>query len=194
MPAWSRNQKSTRWALVMCIGFITGISHPMMAAEQNLGEFLDTRWGMTEDQVQETYPGKLERWTKTYEDVAGLPAKRFQYFGIQHYDIDECDFYITFDFVEKRLSRATVSLNDLLRLDCPGTIINILVSKYGAPGIDEVPKRPQSDPLSHIRTWFVGNTKVREVDVEFQGVGTLPTRNMLVITYEPTQTPGAKKL
>jgi hypothetical protein len=66
----------------MCIGFIIGISHPMMAAEQNLEGFLDTRWGMTEDQVQETYHGKLERWTKTNEAVAGLPAKRFQYFGL----------------------------------------------------------------------------------------------------------------
>jgi hypothetical protein len=154
----------------MCVGFIMGISFPMMAAEQNLEGFQDTRWGMTEDQLQEVYQGKLGRWTKVIEGVAGIPTNKHILFGLQHYDIDNCDFILDFYFSENKL-KVELALNDLTRIGCPRTIVDILVRKYGSPVIDQ----PSKD--NHMRIWFVGNTMVREIEFFFQGFGPNSTEN-----------------
>lgn len=175
--------------LRVCIAFAAGIHYPTMAAELNLDGFQETRWGMTEAQVQEIYHGKLERWTKAFPGVGDvLPPKSFLLFGMQHYDIDQCDFSLDFDFKDKRLSKATLGLNDMTRLDCTRKIVDILVRKYGAPRIDEPSTAPYSE--SHLRTWFVGNTMIREVNLFYPHT----RKNQLFIYYEPTQTSGAKKL
>ena len=81
----------------------------MMAAEENLEGFQETRWGMTEDQIQEISHGKLEHWTKIIEGIAGIiPTNKYLLFGLQHYDIDKCDFSVTFDFTEKRLIESNI--------------------------------------------------------------------------------------
>lgn len=194
MPARSWNQKAMRWVTIVCIALITGVCYRLMAAEKNLEGFQETRWGMTEDQLQEIYHGKLEHWTKTVGGVA-TPATKYPEFGLQHYDIDQCDFSVNLQFKEKRLSSVTLDLNDmnlLTKLGCPNKIIDILVRKYGAPDIDQ-PSKDHSTEI-HTRTWFLGNTTLREVDVFWPGVGSYPSRNMLDIHYDPSQTPGAKQL
>jgi hypothetical protein len=179
-----------RLVTMMCIALIAGISFPMMAVEQNLEGFQETRWGMTEDQIQEIYHGKLEHWTKIIEGIAGLQTKKYPVFGLQHYDIDQCDFSVRFAFTQKRLAEVVLDLNDMTRLDCRRTIIDILLRKYGAPAIVDRPSRALSSEGLWGRTWFLGSTMVREVDAFFQAT----SKNMLAIFYEPTQTPGAKKL
>src|SRR5690349_10705350 len=78
MPVRS-GSKSMRWITIMCIAFTTGICYPMMAAEKNLEGFQETKWGMTENQLQEIYHGELEHWTKTVGGVATPATKHPQF-------------------------------------------------------------------------------------------------------------------
>jgi hypothetical protein len=173
-----------RWLFMSSIGMVVGFAAPLMAHDQNLEGFQGTNWGMSEKQVQEIFDGKLSHWINT-ETPSNL-------FGLRHYDVDGCDFSVDFRFDRDGLSRVGMQLNNDTKIECPGLILETLIGKYGLPSTD----RPliRSDSGSHMRLWYLGNTKIREIDTEARKIGTLPLRSSLSIYYEPTQTAGAKKL
>ena len=128
----------------------------MMAAEQNLDGFQETRWGMSESQVQEIYGGKLTRWT----------TKAITRFGLRHYDVDQCDFAVEFLFGDKGLSHVNLTLNDFTKLECTGKVIQSLRSKYGPPSVDGEPSIQSNEyKRTHASIWYLGNTMVTEFDV-----------------------------
>ena len=136
-----------QWLLIFAL--VSGISDPVLAFEQHLDGFPGTRWGMSEQQVQEAFLGKL-----TNISIPGSPSKVL---GLKHYDIDKCDCYVSFEFdATGLLSRVGVGLNDETQIECPKMILEILIGKYGVPTTDE--PLISGNP-TRMRKWYLGNTR-----------------------------------
>jgi len=165
-----------RWLPIITMLTIAWTADPIVAADQHLDGFQDTRWGMSESQVQEIYGGKLARWT----------TRAITHFGLKHYDVNQCDFTVEFIFDGKGLSHVALTLNDQTKSECTDKVIQSLRSKYGPPSVDGEP----SIRGTHASIWFLGNTMVTEFDAFWQAT----RKSTLFINYEPTQTAGAQKL
>jgi hypothetical protein len=120
-------------------------------------------------------------------------GKQFPKFGLRHYDIDGCDFNVDFSFYDEKLSEVSLDLNDELKIECPRKIVDILISKYGLPAEDEQ-RSTWWHSHDHYRRWYLGNTRVLQVDVFYNAIGTHPAHTSLYVIYRPTQTSGAKRL
>jgi hypothetical protein len=167
--------------LLLFIGLASVMSNPVGGLSNTLRVSQVTRWGMSEQQVQELFQGKLANVV-----IPGSPSKVV---GLKHYDIDKCDCYVNFYFDATGLSRVGVGLNDETQIECPKMILAILIGKYGVPTTDEP---LTSGSPTRMRNWYLGNTRITEFD--FLKLGTKPLRASLSLYYEPTQTAGAKKL
>jgi hypothetical protein len=149
---------------------------------------------MSEKEVQTVYGGSLERWATTLKTVYPKAAsdRSFPHFGIQHFDVDGCDFYVDFIFEKERLYQVILGLNDNFAFGCGIKIADILTSKYGKPSVDEKPLNPNAD--ERIRAWFLGPTRIRQHTSYYKAAGSLPSRVFVSLRYEKAITPGAGKL
>jgi hypothetical protein len=50
---------------IIIIATFASIAGPIMAAEQTIEGFQDTRWRMSKSQLQEIYGAKLTNWTRS---------------------------------------------------------------------------------------------------------------------------------
>jgi hypothetical protein len=188
MSAISLTRSKTQWLFLSSLGVIVGIIQPIMGDTRNLDGFQGTKWGMSERQVQEIFEGNLSHWKNKNWSGTTITV-----FGLKHYDIDGCDFSLEFEFDHAGLARVGLQLNDETKIACPGLIVETLVGKYGLP-TTERPLVSLPNPSGHMRLWYIGATRIREIDTAPFKMDNLPVRSSLSIYYEPTQTPGAKKL
>jgi hypothetical protein len=100
-----------RYLFIVAIALVSGITHPVFGFEQHLDGFQGTKWGMSEQQVQEVFEGKLVNAV-----IPGSPSKILK---LKHYNIDECNVYLDFYFDAAKLSRVGLHLNDETQIQCP---------------------------------------------------------------------------
>lgn len=99
-----------RWPSAAAMMGAVLLTHAAARAD-NLPGFQNTRWGMTEQQVQEIYDGKLENWEIfTKSPTSAIPSRTFKQFGLKHYDVEGCDFTVSFHFGQTGLSMVSLSL------------------------------------------------------------------------------------
>ena len=161
------------------VAFMTlAVSGPTWA--QPLEGFEGARWGMSMQQVQSAFSGRLVPFTPPGDD-ASSPK-----FGFPHYDVDGCNFEIDFKFENEHLVRIDlVLISDSMDVaECPTKIAENLTAKYGAPVIDE----PSREMYSHNqkRVWISGKTKISQFSFFFVALN----RTILNITYTPEYIPG----
>ena len=101
------------------------ISGPTKA--QRLDGFESARWGMSMQQVQSAFGGRLVPFTPPGDD-ASSPK-----FGFPHYDVDGCNFEVDFKFENERLVRVDLVLisDSMDAAECPTKIAENLTAKHG---------------------------------------------------------------
>jgi hypothetical protein len=110
-----------RYLFIVTIALVSDITHPVLGFEQHLDGFQGTRWGMSEQQVQEVFEGRLSSAL-----IPGSPSKILE---MKHYDIDKCDLYVDFYFDATGLSRVGLGLKDQTQIQCPQMIVDRLIGK-----------------------------------------------------------------
>ena len=117
--------------------------------------FEGARWGMSMQQVQSAFSGRLVSFTPPGDD-ASSPK-----FGFPHYDVDGCNFEVDFKFENEHLVRVDLVLisDSMDAAECPTKIAENLTTKYGAPVIDE-PSREMYSPRIPPIDW-AGRTEGR---------------------------------
>lgn len=165
-------------ATVASLGFYTFAN----AAETSLDGFQQTKWGMSEQQVNTVYGGTLTHWT------VRIGGWAFRHFGIKNYDVDGCDMSVSFEFGGGELSRVKLNLKHQTQLGCARKIADTLIAKYGPPTNAEPANTSSSE--GKIITWFLGSTKIKHFSFFYPQSG----RSLFFIYYEPTRTRGAGKL
>ena len=168
--------------LAGAVAFMTvAISSPTEA--HPLDRFEGPHWGMSMEQVQSAFGGRLVPFTPPGDSTSSK-------FGFPHYDVDDCNFFVDFKFENERLARIDLVLisDSMDAAGCPTKIAEILTARYGVPVIDEPSKGMYSQ--DHERVWIDGTTKISEFSFFF------PTfnRTILNLVYTPAWIPGAGKL
>jgi hypothetical protein len=164
--------------LVGALAFMTvAISGPTKA--RWLDGFEGARWGMSMQQIQSAFDGRLVPFTPPGDDASSK-------FGFPHYDVDGCNFDVDFKFENERLARIDLVLisDSIDAAECPTKMAEILTSKYGVPVIDEPSREMYSQ--NHKRVWIDGETKISELSFFFPDL----TRTILNIIYTPAHIPG----
>src|SRR3954464_8474500 len=131
-----------------------------LAKAQHLDIFEGARWGMSMQQVQSAFGGRLVPFTPPGGDASPK-------FGFPHYDVDGCNFDVDFKFENERLARIDLVLisDSIDAAECPTKMAEILTSKYGVPVIDEPSREMYSQ--NHKRVWIDGETKISELSFFF---------------------------
>jgi len=158
--------------------FITiAIASPIKA--QGLEGFEGALWGVSMQQVQSAFGGRLVPFTPPEDDASSK-------FGFPHYDVDACNFFVDFKFENERLIRVDLVLisDSIDAAECPTKMAERLIAKYGTPVIDEPSREMYSQ--NHTRVWNDGETKISEFSFFFPALN----RTILNITYAPAQIPG----
>ena len=127
--------------MLICPEYISGaaafviVTISSLTEAQPLDGFEGARWGMSMQQVQSAFDGRLVPFTPPGDDASSK-------FGFPHYDVDGCNFDVDFKFENERLTRIDlVLISDFVdAVECPIKIAEILTNKYGAPVIDEPSK------------------------------------------------------
>ena len=164
--------------LAGAVAFITiAISDPTKA--QRLDGFEGARWGMSMQQVQSAFSGRLVPFTPPGDDASSK-------FGFPRYDAEGCNFDVDFKFENERLVRVDLVLisDSMEAAECPTKMAASLTVKHGVPVVDE----PSTEMYSqnHKRVWIEGVTKISEFSFFFPAL----TRTILNITYTPAQISG----
>jgi len=143
--------------------------------------FEGARWGMSMQQVQSAFGGRLVPFTPPGGDAS--LAK----FGFPDYDIDGCKLDLDFKFENERLVRIDlVLISDSLEVaECPTKTAESLTAKYGSPVIDQPSNEMHSQ--SHERVWMKGETKISQYSFFFPALN----RTILNIVYTPAWSPGS---
>jgi hypothetical protein len=153
------------------------IAGPIKA--QGLDGFEGARWGMSMQQVQSAFSGRLVPFTPPGDDASPK-------FGFPRYDAEGCNFDVDFKFENERLVRVDLVLisDSMEAAECPTKMAASLTAKYGVPVVDE----PSTEMYSqnHKRVWIEGVTKISEFSFFFPSL----TRTILNITYTPAQISG----
>ena len=106
------------------------IAGPIKA--QGLDGFEGARWGMSMQQVQSAFSGRLVPFTPPGDDASPK-------FGFPRYDAEGCNFDVDFKFENERLVRVDlVLISDFMEAaECPTKMAASLTAKYGVPVVDE---------------------------------------------------------
>src|SRR5215208_4717284 len=125
-----------------------------------LDGFEGARWGMSMQQIQSAFDGRLVPFTPPGDDASSK-------FGFPHYDVDGCNFDVDFKFENERLARIDLVLisDSIDAAGCPTKMAEILTSKYGVPVIDEPSREMYSQ--NHKRVLIDGETKISELSFFF---------------------------
>jgi len=140
--------------------------HGQPAAADGIGGWPLLRWGMSKQQVEQTYP-HFETYNRLLPSMNG--DHWLNVFGLPTYVVSGCTFSMDLEFLDNRLERiqleASFKRGGREDNSCR-SIKDSLSEKYGQP------KANDAIPGSHALVWTAGETEVTLLNMDFSFQGT----------------------
>lgn len=119
-----------------------------------LAGFDKLRWNMTRQEVQAKYPN-FEEWNEKANSIFIGDYIEHQ-FGLKSYFVAGCEFALTLNFVENKLSQISLSESFEHRADCAEDIERMLRTAYGK----DKKRKPEANDSIRFLEWEVGETAI----------------------------------